>query len=78
MASVFYIESQDAVVTLNNVTLTNNEGDAIYNAGTLNMSGVIMTAAATVDNANSINNAGTIKVSGTGNKFYSGIYNAGY
>ena len=75
LASVIYVQNGNAVVNLTNVAFENNEGDAIYNAGNLNMSGVVFARAATVDFANSLYNAGTIRITGVGNRFNSNIQN---
>ncbi|MCM1264935.1 MAG: hypothetical protein NC200_01940, partial [Candidatus Gastranaerophilales bacterium] len=77
LASAIYIQNGSAVVNLTNVAFENNEGDAIYNAGNLNMSGVVFARATTVDFANSIYNTGTIRISGVGNRFNTNIQNTG-
>ncbi|MCM1264963.1 MAG: hypothetical protein NC200_02085, partial [Candidatus Gastranaerophilales bacterium] len=74
-ASVFDIESPTATVTLNNVVLRANEGNAIYNAGTLSLTNVnVARGSATV--ANSIVNANRMTLNGTntfGSAFNNGV-----
>ena len=74
-ASVFDVNNAGVDLTLTNVTLKNNAGNALYNVGKVTMSDVTFLATGGNVTNNTITNAGgTISASGT-NLFRTNIYN---
>ncbi|MCM1265028.1 MAG: hypothetical protein NC200_02415 [Candidatus Gastranaerophilales bacterium] len=71
-ASVIDIDAKDAVVNIDRVIIGDNAQNAIYNAGTLNLTDVVFESSVS-DNA--ISNIGTINTSGV-NQFLSNITNS--